>query len=35
MGLTDDVVKLAAARTATRERDNAEGTGKIAAILNL
>src|SRR5262249_25276928 len=35
MGLTDDVVELAAARTAARERDDAESTGKIAAILNL
>src|SRR5262249_10138069 len=35
MGLTDDVVELATARTATRERDDAEGTSKIAAILNL
>ena len=34
MGLTHDVVELAAARTATREWDDTEGTGKIAAILN-
>src|SRR4029453_5437059 len=34
MGLTDDVVEFTAARPAAREQDDAEGTGKIAAILN-
>src|SRR5215813_3147226 len=34
MGLTDDVVEFTAARPAARERDDAEGTGKIAAVLN-
>src|SRR5262245_20305879 len=34
MGLTDDVVELTTARPAARERDDAEGAGKIAAILN-
>src|SRR5215468_801946 len=34
MGLTDDIIELAATCTATRKWDNAEGTGKIAAILN-
>src|SRR4029453_16218179 len=34
MGLTDDVVELTAARPAARERDDTEGTGKVAAILN-
>src|SRR5215510_1018682 len=34
LGLTDNVVELTAARPTARERDDAEGTGKIAAILN-
>src|SRR5215510_9011570 len=34
MSLTDDVIKFTAARPTACERDDAEGTGKIAAILN-
>src|SRR5215470_14220455 len=34
MSLTDDVVEFTAACPTARERDDTEGTGKIAAILN-